>query len=156
MVNVLAAGLVAALTLHGYGLRLVLQPGWHARLYRPPRSQPVVQAATFRLPKRGDERGSRAAQAMRRSDILVVILEQSPTAAGFAYRPARLPIRIVRANFLERRAGFPRGHAVARRTFSLNERKFQLYVHFGSRPVSAAQLRRANRLLAGFSSATPP
>ena len=93
---------------------------------------------------------------MRRGDIVIVILEQSPTAVGFAYSPARLPIRIVRANFLERLEGIPRGHAVARRTFSINERKFQLYVEFGSRPVSATQLRRANRLLTGFSSATPP
>ena len=90
---------------------------------------------------------------MRRADILVVLLEQRPTARGFRYNPARLPIRIVRGNFAERLVD---GRVVARRTFSLNDRKFKLLVEFGGRPVIAAELRRANRLLAGFSSVTPP
>ena len=143
----------ASSTLQGFGLRLVLPSGWHGVLYRKPGAEPVLHAATFPLPPRDDDAADKAARAMGATNILVVFLEQRPTARGFRYNPARLPIRIVRSNVLDRPVN---GHAVARRTFSVNDRKFKLCVEFGSRRVSAAQLRRANRLLAGFSSATPP
>jgi hypothetical protein len=163
-VNAIAAGLVAALSLaapsvaappalHGFGLRLVLPRGWYGELYRRPGDEPVLHAATFPLPGADDDTASKAARALGTNDILVVLLEQRPTARGFSYNPARPPIRIVRGNFLRRPATH---HALARRTFSLNDRKFRLFVYFGSRQVSTAQLRRANRLLLGFSSATPP
>jgi hypothetical protein len=162
-VNLIAAGLATALallapgnaprTLHGFGLRLVLPSGWHGRLYRRPGAEPVIHAATFPLPPRDDDAADEAAAKMGATSILVVFLEQRPTARGFGYNPARLPIRIVRGNVVTR----PRGrHALARRTFSVNERKFKLFVQFGGRRVTAAQLSRANHLLAGFSSVTPP
>jgi hypothetical protein len=162
-VNVIAAGLAAALallapgnaprTLHGFGLSLVLPSGWHAVLYRRPGAEPVIHAATFPLPERDDDAADKAARVLGATGILVVLLEQRPTARGFSYNPARLPIQIVRGNLLTRPGG---RHAVAGRTFSVNDRKFKLFVRFGSSRVSAAQLGRANRLLAGFSSATPP
>jgi hypothetical protein len=151
VLTLLAPARDASSTLEGFGLRLTLPSGWHGTLYRRSGEEPVLHAATFPLPPGDDDLASKATRAMRRGDILVVLLEKRPTARGYSYNPARLPLKIVRGNV--RPLG---GRAVARRTFSLNDRKFELSVEFGSRPVTSAQLARANRLLAGFSSATPP
>ena len=69
----MAALALGGTTIHGFGMRIDLPPGWHGRV-----SHGNVAAATFPIP-RGDTGFGRATlRQMRRGDLLLLISEWAP------------------------------------------------------------------------------
>jgi len=136
-----------------YGIRFALPVGWsgHIRaLQGPPPVAVVVQAANFKLPPCDDDAGTKARARMTAQSIFIVILEAGSGDVGFSYPPRTGPVSITRHDFLAMFEGVPSNHGFARTFFATHRRRFQVWVEFGSKRVSAANLRRANTALAGL------
>jgi hypothetical protein len=136
-----------------YGIRFVLPAGWsgHIRaLQGPPPVAAVVQAGSFQLPLGDDDVGTKARARMTAQSIFIVILEAGSGDVGFSYPPRTGSVSITRHDFLAMFEGVPSTHGFARTFFAMHRRRFQVWVEFGSKPVSAANLRRANTALAGL------
>ena len=137
----------------GYGIRFALPTGWsgHIRPLRgPPPIAVVVQAGSFNLPLGDDDAGTKARARMTAQSIFIVILEAGNGDAGFSYPMRTLPVSITRRDFLPMFEGVPSTHAFARTFFASHQRRFQVWVEFGAKRLSAASLRRANIALAGL------
>jgi hypothetical protein len=77
--------------------------------------------------------------------MISVIDESGDTGATHA-EAAALPLR-VRARDVGGFEGIPPSHAFARRSVRVNSRLIEVWVQFGHRRLTAADLNRANRLL---------
>jgi hypothetical protein len=134
--------------IRGYGIRLTVPPGWHARIYRrPPEGgppAPVVQLATTRLGL-DDDVGTATARRMDPGDILIVLLETHCTGrSGTLWPPIAAPPTIRRVDLQTSWEGVSASHAFAWRTFALYGRAFALWVQFGQKPALRRQVHNAN------------
>jgi len=134
-------------SLSRYGLTITLASGWHGRIYKRRGGLAVLHAANFRLPLGDDDVGTKAIKTMRKSSVLVVLLESEGTG-GAHFRQLSAPPQVRRNDFLAMFEGVPPSHAFARVLFTTRRRYFQLRVQFGIRPAPAGLLRRANHVLA--------
>jgi hypothetical protein len=163
---VITAGAAAAtaspahVTVHRFGITVTFPRTWEFHVYRRVNGMPIIHVANFRLPpaETDDDVGIRASRRMGKQGILLVLLEseRAERVRGARYRSLRGPPRLRRSDFLgafERRAyvrayqGLPPNHAIARVAFRTHGRLFQLYAHFGERPVSRRALCAANAVL---------
>lgn len=87
---------------------------------------------------------------MTARSIFIVMLEAGSGDTGFSYKPRARPITITRRDFLPMFEGVPSNYGLARTFFASHGRRFQLWVEFGSKPVSAVTLREANAALRGL------
>jgi hypothetical protein len=134
----------------GHGIRMELPPGWDGRVYQRslPGSLPVLQAASFTLPRAGDDDvGSNAVRRMRAGSVRFGLLEVGEPA-GPRFHPARLPLRIARGDFGAPFEGVPLEHAFATKHVRVAGRAFVLWADFTTQPVSPTLLEQANRVLA--------
>jgi hypothetical protein len=67
------------------------------------------------------------------------------------YPPASLPIRIREEDFTDRVEAVDPDHAFARRSFSVADRSFQVWLEFGTDPAPASLVAKANDVLASLS-----
>ncbi len=134
------------------GIRIELPSGWSGVIYnRQPSSASraaFVHVGNFTLPSQDDDFGTNATARMRASSILIVLLEtpRSGTKSGFRYPKLAKPLTISRGDFLALFQGVPPTHAFARRLFSVQGRRFMLWVQFG-RKVPGSLLNEANTVL---------
>lgn len=121
------------------GVRIELPAGWSGKIYN---DQPTtgsraafVHVANFALPPGDDDFGTKATARMRATSVLIVLLEtpQSATRSGFHYPRLTAPLSISRSDFLPLFQGVPPTHAFGRRLFSVQGRRFMLWVQFGRR-----------------------
>lgn len=148
-----AASSAPAPVLVGHGVRFSLPPAWsgHIRAYQQtPPVAVVVQAGNFKLPSGDDDAGTKARARMTARSIFIVLLEAGSGDTGFSYKLRALPVSVTRRDFLPLFEGVPSNHAFARTFFASHRRRFQVWVEFGSKPVSAVTLRLANAALAGL------
>ena len=129
-----------------YGLSVTLPATWHGTVYRRTGGLPILHVANFRLPSGDDDTGSRAIKKMRKTSVLIVLMESRGTI-GFHWRKLTGPPQVTRRDFLPLFKGVPPTHAFARVLFTTRQRYFQLWVQFGVRPAPARLLKQANRLL---------
>ena len=127
-------------------IEVVLPPGWDGRLYRRDSAEistavmqvasttrAVLHAASFPLPVERGDFGSGAVEMMRPQDVLLVLVEHDPEAAGTALfaaagPPRRLSSKDFGPNTLLRAIPGQRGAQVF---FSANGRAFCLYIVLG-------------------------
>jgi hypothetical protein len=119
---------VLGTTIHGYGLRMDLPPGWHGRV-----SHGNVAAATFPIPRGDTGLGRATRRRMRRGDLLLFISEWEPMPGE---HPPCLP----------RRYAPPLSGP---RSFCLSARHFVVFVRRRG-PTPARTVAQANRALRSF------
>lgn len=134
------------------GVRVELPAGWSGKIYN---DQPTagsraafVHVANFALPPGDDDFGTKATSRMRATSVLIVLLEtpKSDTKSGFHYARLTAPLSVSRSDFLPLFQGVPPTHAFARRLFSVQGRRFMLWVQFG-RKEPGALLAETNAVL---------
>lgn len=138
--------------LWGDGVRFALPPGWSGHIRTSQSTPPiaVLQTGNFKLPTGDDDTGTNAHTRMTARSIFIVMLEAGSGDTGFSYKPRARPITITRRDLLPMFEGVPSNYGFARTFFASHGRRFQLWVEFGSKPVSAVTLREANAALRGL------
>jgi len=136
-----------------YGLEFTPPKGWHARIRRA-----AVHAANFPLPEDRPGWMRETSVRLQADDVSAVLFEvearEGPTTDLSLYAPLSGPLRLHPSDFkgsdglTEDSAAS--GHGFARRTFSLADRLFVLFVEAGSRPARAPTLASLNELLASL------
>jgi hypothetical protein len=109
-----------------------------------------VHLGTFPLPASGASFGADAVESMRSTDVLIVLFEYGPDAAGTApFASSRMPTSIHPREFdrsaLQR--GVP-GQSGLQQFFTVSDRAFCLYVVLGSHIDRVDLVGKANRVLA--------
>lgn len=148
-------------TVHAHALSVSTPAGWDLHVYRRQSSDgsttyPVMHAATFPLPRYRGDFGVGAVERMRRDDVLVVLFEYEPEAAGTPlFRVTRRP-RPKAADFHPQ--GLQRmipGQSGAQWFFTEAGRPFSLYVVMGSHARRARNLTAVHELLDGLTVRRP-
>lgn len=140
------------------GISVEVPPGWEAtasggtfRLLPSGAKEPtVVHIGSFPLPPNGASFGADAVATMRSTDVLIVLFEYGPDAAGTPpFASGRVPTRIHPRQFdrsaLQR--GVP-GQSGLQHFFTVQGRAFCLYVVLGSHIDRVDLVARANHVLA--------
>jgi hypothetical protein len=112
--------------------------------------QPVVHLANFALPEERGDFGSGAVELMGERDVLVVLFEYEPEAAGTAlFKASGIPRTLTAADFdpTVLRRGIA-GQAGYQAFFNEAGRAFCLYVVLGSATNRARLVRLVNSVLA--------
>lgn len=145
----------------GYGVAVTLPPGWDARIYRRPplyaraaggptvaTTHAILHAGNFPLPEGRGDFGSGAVERMGPSNLLLVLFEYHPDAAGRALFAHPRPARLLPADFapaqLQRRLP---GQSGVQKFFHDGGRAFCLYVVLGSYARRGALVPQANEVL---------
>jgi hypothetical protein len=137
--------------LEAYGISLELPPGWEGSAFRHDGGEPTVHVASFRLPSRDGEFGTRATGIMPRDGLFLAMTEYRVTgcelrAGIFAgRRPRSLRNAELGASTLLRPVAGQRG---LQRFFAAANRAFCLYVVAGS--DGERRLAAANAMLASL------
>lgn len=142
------------MAVRAHGIEVSPPTGWEAEIYhRAPepgeQTHPILHAGTFPLPNRRGDFGSGAVDVMGPDDVLVVLFEYEPEAAG---QPlfARQGIPVPTADDFSRRAlqrTLP-GQSGWQSFFTFGERAFCLYVVLGSHHRRRVLLPQVHALLA--------
>jgi hypothetical protein len=161
--------------LRGAGVTIDLPQGWDGRIYRRPAEHPlrasgtgagiasgdarataregtthaVVHAANFALPPDRGDFGSGAVELMRSDDVLVMLVEYHPDAAGTALFAGEGLPRSVRADEFHP-ATLQRvipGQCGVQKFFSHRGRAFCLYVVLGDHGRRGPLVRLVNSVL---------
>jgi hypothetical protein len=143
------------------GITLVLPPGWEAEVDagagepQPDAESvltPRVHIANFPLPPVRGDYGSGAVEQMIDGDVLVCLLEESPTAAGSALHGHEGMPRILADDFSPAAMQRPlQGQSGTQVFFHTGGRAFVLYVVMGSHASRASLVDEVNDVLAGIS-----
>lgn len=137
--------------LEAYGISLELPPGWEGSAFRHDGGEATVHVASFRLPSRDGEFGTRATGMMPRDGLFLAMTEYRVTddelgAGIFAgRRPRSLRAAELGASTLLRPVAGQRG---VQRFFSAANRAFCLYAVAGS--DGERRLAAANAVLASL------
>ena len=143
--------------LEAYGISLELPPGWEGSAFRHDGGEPTVHVASFRLPSRDGEFGTRATGIMPRDGLFLAMTEYrvrgGELRAGIfaGRRPRSLRTAELGASTLLRPVAGQRG---LQRFFSAANRAFCLYVVAGS--DGERRLAAANAMLASLEIDTRP
>lgn len=144
------------------GVRVSVPDSWYGRVfYLPGYTRPVFQLATFSLPDTTDIPATSARSLMGAQDVLLVLVEYSAICPCPGFDPTTMPLTIAPDDFSTpfdvwdqlppQPAEVPVAHALARRTFEVNGRSFDLWIEFGQRPADPASVDRVNAVLASLS-----
>jgi hypothetical protein len=140
--------------LHRYGVSVQLPAKWHARLYfRTSLNGSVLQAGTVPIRGYGDDTAAAAQRLLGRDDVLIVLFEYGPDRNGrytgvtdFPRRSQPLsPPRVTGVSF----EGQP-APGQAMETLQTAGRYLQLFVFYGRRRPSPAQLALVRRVVGGI------
>jgi len=137
--------------LEAYGISLEVPPGWEGSAFRRDGGEPTVHVASFRLPSRDGEFGTRATGVMPRDGLFLAMTEYRVTddelgAGLFAgHRPRSLRAAELGASTLLRPVAGQRG---LQRFFAAANRAFCLYAVAG--PDGERRLAAANAVLASL------
>jgi len=150
-------------TLDEGGVRLTVPEGWHARSdFLSGYTRKILQIATFPLPSLSDHEATSARSLIGADDVLIVIVEhQDPCTGGDPMFPRiSPPLTIALEDFdsphevcdppLPSLRDIPARHALARKTFELERRLFDLRVEFGTDPPPEQLVSEVNRILRSF------
>ena len=112
---------------------------------------PRIHLANFPLPLERGDFGSGAVERMTAGDVLICLLEESPTAIGSRlFEQVGMPV-IVADDF--RTDGMQRpiqGQSGAQKFFHVNGRAFALYIVLGSHLSRATLVPEINEILSGI------
>ena len=137
--------------LEAYRISLELPPDWEGSAFRHDGGEPTVHVASFRLPSRDGEFGTRATGLMPRDGLFLAMTEyrvgEGELGAGLfaGRRPRSLRAAELGASTLLRPVAGQRG---VQRFFSAANRAFCLYVVAGS--DGERRLATANGVLASL------
>jgi hypothetical protein len=139
----------------GYGLRMDLPEGWDGRVRGPAGVSfgPHLHAANFPLPETDDDVASRARSEMTDEQVTIVVIDVTTALARDVrgpqdhYEQAELPVRIRADDFTDRVEAVDPDHAFARRSFSVANRSFQVWMEFGTDPAPDPLVAEANAVL---------
>jgi len=145
------------MTLAAAGLRLVVPPGWEARIRRQAPSTPghpgnaLLHAATIALPEQRGDFGSGVVDHLGPDDAFIALLEYDAADAGTAlFRVTRRPVprpSDFSPDVLQRTRGAMTG---AQWFFALAGRPFCLHAVLGAHSRRAPGAARVERLLQGL------
>lgn len=109
----------------------------------------TVLLGNFRLPREQDDVGELAAKRMKAGDIRVLLLGYGSARwlPPSVFRPRSLPLRIASGDLLSYFEHLPRGHRLARKTFSAKGQALDVQVEFAESHVSDQEIATANRIL---------
>ncbi len=135
----------------GFGISAAIPDGWEARIHRHQDGEPTLHAATFPLPPKDGEFGTRATGRMP-SEALFLSLTEYRTGEGlgtrhglFAHPP---PTSLDAAYFHSRALLWARpGQRGMQRFFSISGRAFCLYVVVSGPARMTHHLAAASHLL---------
>jgi TolB protein len=147
--------------LEAEGTSLTLPPDWNGRAdpltgY----THPIIQAATFPLPALDDIEATDARAAIGPEDVLIVLEEFTALCPPCQSESSGLPILLGEEDFedptrvpkwLPPLTDVPPDHALARRSFNVGPRYFDLRIEFGSAPARDDLLAEVNEILATLS-----
>ena len=137
--------------LEAYRISLELPPGWEGSAFRHDGGEPTVHVASFRLPSRDGEFGTRATGLMPHDGLFLAMTEyrvaDGELRAGLfaGHRPRSLRAAELGATMLLRPVAGQRG---LQRFFSAANRAFCLYAVAG--PDGERRLAAANAVLASL------
>ena len=124
--------------LAGYGIALILPPGWHGRI-----SSGVVEAASFDL---AHDAGTSGSPSVGRNDVAIRLVEHGGRDAPFVM--ARLPLQLASTEFIAPDPGSgEQVPALSGCSFVASGREFVLWAFAGSRPPNQAAVAQANEAL---------
>lgn len=141
------------MNLQRHGLRVTAQPGWDIRIYRRAAAEgettnPVLHAATVRLPWVRGDYGSNVVDRLGRRDAFFALIEFDPEAASTAlFGPTGIP-RPRSADFspLQLHRVLPR-QSGAQWFFNARGRAFSLYVVIGDHAQRLFVLPRVRQII---------
>jgi hypothetical protein len=140
---------VPVMDLDDFGIRMVIPDDWHGWLFRRG-IEPQLHAGT--LPTTDLYNGTSVRPDMGPDDVFVVLMES--VTAQDRWEPVALPISLraedecPTCEILDDGRAPPPVHTLLARTFSVGERRFSLYVEFGTPDVPDERLRAINDMLA--------
>jgi hypothetical protein len=139
--------------MEAHGLQINAPPAWDVRVYRraaevEERTFPVMHAANFAMPARRGDFGSGAVEYMGPSDVLVVLFEYDPEAAGTALFSSRGTPTVRPDDFSPRALQRTlRGQSGVQYFFREAGRAFCLYIVLGSHARRRRLVGAANQLV---------
>lgn len=152
-----------ATTLAEGGIQLTVPPGWHGRAdFLPGYTRKIFQVATVPLPPLSDDEATTSRSLIGPDDVLIVIVEHQDPCGGPDPMFPRIPgpVTLEARDFqsphdvcdppLPALRDVSEDHALARKTFELEGRLFDLRVEFGTRPASEKLLAQVNEILGSF------
>jgi hypothetical protein len=142
-----------------YGLRIDLPQDWDGRVRGPLGTVfgPHLHAANFPLPQADDDVASRARAGMTDEQVTIVVIDVTTALARDVrgpqepYEPIELPVRLRPEDFTDRVEAVDPDHSFARRSFSVADRSFQVWMEFGTDPAPERLVGEANAVLASLS-----
>ena len=118
------------------------------------RSRTVLHGAAGEFspsPGKEDDVGELAAKRMKPGDVRMLLLRcgSARWRPASVFRPRSLPLRIRRRRPTQQRlrTHLPRGHRLARKTFSVKGQALDVHVEFAAGQVSDQEIGAANRIL---------
>jgi hypothetical protein len=150
-------------TLDEGGIQLTVPPGWHGRAdFLPGYTRKIFQAATLPLPPLSDDEATTSRSLIGPDDVLIVIVEHQDPCGGPDPMFPRIPgpLTVEARDFesphdvcdppLPALRDVSEDHALARKTFELEGRLFDLRVEFGTRLAPEGLLAQVNEILGSF------
>lgn len=142
------------------GIRMTVPDGWHGRAdFLSGYTRKIFQVATFPLPPLSDAEATSTRALIGPDDVLIVMVEHHDPCGGSDPMFPRVigPVSIEVRDFesphdvcdppLPALRDVPADHALARKTFELEGRLFDLRVEFGTRPAPDARVAEVNEIL---------
>lgn len=137
-----------------YGLTLVSEAAWDARIYRRPaaageQTMPIAHLSTRPLPAERGDYGSGVVEQLGPDDVFVALLEFGPELAGSGLFARHGRPRLAPSQFGPDRMPRPLpGRSAAQHFFSEGGRAFCLYVVLGSHARRMSLVPKAAGLVA--------
>lgn len=145
------------LKMEAIGINLGLPPGWEAEVDggggdaeegSAKVTTPRVHLGNFALPANRGDFGSGAVEKMVSGDILICLLEESPTVIGSGLYSAEGMPTISGNDFAPEGMQRPlRGQSGAQKFFHMDDRAFALYIVMGSHISRASFIEEVNEVL---------
>ncbi len=157
-----------ARVLAAHGLEVTVPPGWDGSIRLAAgdhpstdveevsalgTANPVLQVASFALPRVRGDFGGGAVEGMRPLDVFVALVEFDPAAADaplFDRRGLRRPLKEADFSRATMHRPIP-GHSGHQQFFHAQGRAFSLYVALGSHRLRRSQLPRVNAVVGSLS-----
>lgn len=140
-----------------FGIRMEVPDAWQRRLFRWGGAEPILHVATVPVTDLYD--GGSARRDLGRDDFFLVLSENYALASR--YEEVSLPVSVRpidecrTCEILDNGTSPPPGHSLFYRTFSVDGRRFDLYVEFGKDDPSEDDLARVNDALSTLTIGPP-
>lgn len=150
--------------MRAHGLSVTVPSGWDGSITRPAgdsvwtdredvgelgTANPVLQVASFPLPRVRGDFGGGAVESMRPTDLFIALVEFDPQAADtplFSDTRLRRPLTVAMFSRATMHRPVP-GHSGHQQFFHTAGRSFSLYVALGSHRLRSTLVPRADQVL---------